>query len=166
MVEIYGTSAASYIGRGLVPATERYTKATVLYMDIVDFTRHCMVKQLDEISTKLKTLTMNLQIAVIAVIHINRQGQVRGSAGPEQVSNNVIRLTRDKKELDEWRRNVTQMDVEKCRLSGRTGPACWVYYDPETGRLSELSPEQTRKFQEGQTLAGDEFSLYSQGEAA
>ena len=50
MVEIYGLGAASYIDRGLVPATERYAQATVLYMDIVDFTRHCMAKQLDEIS--------------------------------------------------------------------------------------------------------------------
>lgn len=118
-------------------------------------------KQLDEISTKLKSLTMNLQIAVIAVIHINRQGQVRGSAGPEQVSNNVVRLTRDKKEIDEWRRNVTQMDVEKCRLSGRTGPACWIYYDNETGRLQELSPEMAKKFQDGGSLAGGEFEAYN-----
>lgn len=117
-------------------------------------------KQLDEISTKLKTLTMNLKICVIAVIHINRQGQVRGSAGPEQVSNTVIRLTRDKKESDDWRRNITQVDVEKCRLSGRTGPACWVYYNPDTGRLTQLSPELVKKFQEGQTLAGDEFETY------
>lgn len=118
-------------------------------------------KQLDEISTKLKSLTMNLQIAVIAVIHINRQGQVRGSAGPEQVSNNVIRLTRDKKEVDEWRRNVTQMDVEKCRLSGRTGPACWIFYDNETGRLVELTPDLAKKFQDGGSLAGGEFEAYN-----
>lgn len=118
-------------------------------------------KQLDEISTKLKSLTMNLQIAVVAVIHINRQGQVRGSAGPEQVSNNVIRLTRDKKEIDEWRRNVTQMDVEKCRLSGRTGPACWIFYNNETGRLEELSPEMVKRFQEGGSLAGGEFEAYN-----
>jgi len=118
-------------------------------------------KQLDEISTKLKSLTMNLQIAVVAVIHINRQGQVRGSAGPEQVSNNVIRLTRDKKEVDEWRRNVTQMDVEKCRLSGRTGPACWIFYDNDTGRLVELTPDLAKKFQEGGSLAGDEFEAYN-----
>jgi twinkle protein len=117
-------------------------------------------KQLDEISTKLKSLTMNLQIAVVAVIHINRQGQVRGSAGPEQVSNNVIRLTRDKKEVDDWRRNVTQMDVEKCRLSGRTGPACWLFYDSETGRLVELGQEETKKFLEGGSLAGEEFATY------
>ena len=50
MCEVYGVGAASYIDRGLVPATERYAQATVLYMDIVDFTRHCMAKQLDEIS--------------------------------------------------------------------------------------------------------------------
>lgn len=117
-------------------------------------------KQLDEISTKLKSLTMNLQIAVVAVIHINRQGQVRGSAGPEQVSNNVIRLTRDKKEVDDWRRNVTLMEVEKCRLSGRTGPACWIFYDNETGRLRELSQDEVKKFLDGGSLAGSEFELY------
>ena len=48
--ELYGLGAASYIDRGLVPATERYAQATVLYMDIVDFTRQCMAKPLDEIS--------------------------------------------------------------------------------------------------------------------
>ena len=42
-------------------------------------------KQLDEISTKLKTMTMNLDIAVFCVIHTNRQGEARGSAGPEKV---------------------------------------------------------------------------------
>ena len=117
-------------------------------------------KQLDEISTKLKVLTMNLNISVIAVIHINRQGQVRGSAGPEQVSNNVIRLVRDKKEVDEWRRNVTRLEVEKCRLSGRTGPACWIYYDNETGRLTELSPDLVKKFEDGESVAGNEFEVY------
>lgn len=119
-------------------------------------------KQLDEISTKLKTLTMNLNICVIAVIHINRQGQVRGSAGPEQVSNNVIRLERDKRDTDEWRRNVTRMVVEKCRLSGKTGPACWVYYDPVTNRLVELSKEAADIFESGATPAGNEFEMYKQ----
>lgn len=118
-------------------------------------------KQLDEISTKLKVLTMNLNISVVAVIHINRQGEIRGSAGPAQVSNNVIRLTRDKKEVDEWRRNVTKMEVEKCRLSGRTGPACWIFYDNETGRLSELSQELVEKFEKGESNAGNEFEQYA-----
>lgn len=118
-------------------------------------------KQLDEISTKIKTLTLNLQICCICVIHINRQGMVRGSAGPEQVSNNVIRLERDKKETDDWRRNVTKLIVEKCRLSGRTGPAAWVFYNPMTGRLEELSKEQVDDFEQGGNGAGHEFDSYA-----
>jgi twinkle protein len=118
-------------------------------------------KQLDEISTKLKTMTMNLGICCVCVIHINRQGQVRGSAGPEQVSNNVIRLERDKQEVDEWRRNVTRMVVEKCRLSGRTGPSAWVWYNPITGRLQELTQEERDSYEQGGSNTGHEFAGFS-----
>lgn len=117
-------------------------------------------KQLDEISTKLKTLTLNLNICCIAVIHVNRKGEVRGSAGPEQVSNNVIRLERDKKETDEWRRNVTKISVEKCRLSGRTGPAAWVWYNGMTGRLQEMDADEIARFEAGENNAGNEFGAY------
>ena len=120
-------------------------------------------KQLDEISTKLKTLTMNLNICLICVIHINRQGSVRGSAGPEQVSNNTVRLERDKKDADEWRRNVTRMVVEKCRLSGRTGPAAYVYYDGDTGRLIELEKDAIDIFESGMSITGNEFAIYQGG---
>lgn len=118
-------------------------------------------KQLDEISTKLKTLTLNLNICLVCVIHINRQGQIRGSAGPEQVANNVVRLSRDKNEVDEWRRNVTAMTVEKCRLSGKTGPACWVYYNSMTGRLEEIKDRDLiNQYEQGGSIAGHEFSAY------
>lgn len=114
-------------------------------------------KQLDEISTKIKTLTMNLDIAVFCVIHINRQGQVRGSAGPEQVANIVIRLERNKKDLSEWRRNITRLSVEKNRKFGRTGPACYLSYSEMTGRLEELSPELVQEYEMGGNGVGHEF---------
>lgn len=117
-------------------------------------------KQLDEISTKLKTLTMNLNISVIAVIHINRQGQVRGSAGPEQVANIIIRLERDKKDPNEWRRNVTKVTVEKNRFCGKTGPACYLYYNEITNRLEELDKEAAEEYERGGTPAGNEFASY------
>lgn len=117
-------------------------------------------KQLDEISTKIKTLTMNLDIAVICVIHINRQGQVRGSAGPEQVANTVVRLERDKKELNEWRRNITKLTIEKNRKHGRTGPACWLYYNETTGVLEELSKEMAYEYEHGGSNVGNEFENY------
>lgn len=120
-------------------------------------------KQLDEISTKLKTLTMNLDIAVICVVHINRQGQVRGSAGPEQVANIVMRLERDKKEMNEWRRNITRVSIEKNRKYGRTGPAAWLFYNSTTGRLEELTKELAYEFEHGGSGAGNEFENYGKG---
>lgn len=117
-------------------------------------------KQLDEISTKLKMLCMNLQIAVIAVIHINRQGQIRGSAGPEQIANIVVKLHRDKTDPDPWRRNVTKLTVEKNRFCGRTGPACWLYYNEVTGDLEELTKEAADVYENGGNIAGHEFEVY------
>lgn len=117
-------------------------------------------KQLDEISTKIKMLCMNLNLCVICVIHINRQGQVRGSAGPEQVANIVIKLHRDKTDPDPWRRNVTQLVVEKNRFCGRTGPACYLFYNEITGCLEELSKEASELYERGGNLAGNEFELY------
>lgn len=104
-------------------------------------------KLLDEISTKIKVLTMELQIAVIAVIHQNRNGQIRGTAGVEQLANIVIKLFRDKEADDPFRRNVTKVVVQKNRFCGRTGPACYLLYVTETGRLTELSPEQVKEYE-------------------
>lgn len=109
-------------------------------------------KQLDEISTKLKTLAMELNIALICVIHTNRQGQIRGTAGVEQIANIVIRLERNKVEENEWRRNITKITIEKNRFCGYTGPACYLWYNKETGTLTELDPEQVKIFEEGGTL--------------
>ena len=106
-------------------------------------------KMLDEIATKIKTLTMELDIAVLSVIHTNRQGLIRGTAGVEQLANIVIRLQRDKTEADEWRRNITKISVEKNRFCGFTGPAAYLWYNKETGCLLELDEEEAKRFEEG-----------------
>lgn len=112
-------------------------------------------KQLDEITTKLKTLTMELDLAVIAVIHTNRQGQIRGTAGVEQLANIVIRAERNKTDRDEWRRNVMKLTVEKNRFCGFTGPASYLWYNAETARLSELDKEEVELYENGGTLGDD-----------
>lgn len=106
-------------------------------------------KQLDEIATKLKTLTVELQICVLAVIHQNRQGQIRGTAGVEQLANIVIKLHRDKEDPDAFKRDVTKVVVQKNRFCGRTGPASYLKYDPESGRLNELDQEGIRQYESG-----------------
>lgn len=116
-------------------------------------------KQLDEIATKLKTLTMELDIAVIAIIHTNRQGQIRGTAGVEQLANIVVRLERDKTSNNEWRRNITKVSVEKNRFCGYTGPACYLWYNPETGRLSELEDEEVAIYEQGDALTDDRYGF-------
>ena len=106
-------------------------------------------KQLDEITTKLKTLCMERDLAIICVIHQNRQGQIRGTAGVEQLSNIVISLERDKTDPNEWRRNVTKVTVEKNRFCGRTGPASYLFYNEMTGRLTELTKEEVVEYENG-----------------
>lgn len=114
-------------------------------------------KQLDEISTKLKMLCMEKNIAVIAVIHQNRQGQIRGTAGVEQLANIVFKLQRDRTDPSEWRRNITKITCEKNRFCGRTGPSAYLYYDEVTGRLRELDANEIRHYEEGGTGAGLEM---------
>jgi twinkle protein len=109
-------------------------------------------KRLDEISTKLKTLCMELNIALIAVIHQNRAGQIRGTAGVEQLANIVFKLYRDNTDPDPWRRNVTKIVVEKNRFCGRTGPACYLWWNEMTNRLVELTPEEVKKYEDGETV--------------
>lgn len=104
-------------------------------------------KQLDEITTKIKTLCMELNIAVIVVIHQNRSGQIRGTAGVEQLANIVIKLHRDKTDPDEWRRNITKVVVEKNRFCGRTGPGCYLFYDEFSGRLRELDKDDIIRYE-------------------
>jgi twinkle protein len=109
-------------------------------------------KRLDEIATKLKTLCMELNIAVIGVIHQNRQGQIRGTAGVEQLANIVFKLYRDNTDPDPWRRNVTKIVVEKNRFCGRTGVACYLWWNEMTNRLVELNAEEVVKYEEGGTV--------------
>lgn len=110
-------------------------------------------KQLDEISTKLKTLCMELNICVIAVIHLSRNGNIRGSAGPEQLANIVIKLHRDVLDESEWRRNVTKVVVEANRFCGDTGPVDHLFFDKSTGRMVPLTAEQVKEYEAGGVVA-------------
>ena len=74
---------------------------------------------------------------MIAVVHVNRQGQIRGTAGIEQLANIVVGLKRDRLAEDDIERNTTDVIVWKNRWTGETGTACHLYYDPATGRMME-----------------------------
>ena len=110
-------------------------------------------KALDEIMTKLRSLTQDTGIVLFAVSHLKRPdgkgheegavtsvAQLRGSASIAQLSDFVIGLERNGQADDATERNTTQVRVLKNRFSGMTGPAGCVLYDTVTGRLSEYDP--------------------------
>ena len=106
-------------------------------------------KQLDEAATKLKTLCMEKNLGLFQVIHQNRAGEIRGTAGVEQLSNIVIKVSRDKKAKDDFIRNVTTTSVEKNRFCGRTGPSGYLFYEANTGRLRELTRDEVEAYERG-----------------
>ena len=113
-------------------------------------------RALDEITTKLKTLTIELDICLIMVCHLRRTnskpaeegGQtslsdLRGTAGIAQLSNTVIGIERNGQADDPVERNTTTLRVLKNRFAGKTGVACQLFFDSETHRLSEVLEEHS-----------------------
>ena len=98
-------------------------------------------KTLDYAANEFKKLTMELGICIICVAHLNREGEIRGTSGIEKVANIIFKLEREHKSPNTLIRNTTQITVEKNRFSGETGPAGFVFFDCETGRLAEIDPE-------------------------
>lgn len=95
-------------------------------------------RALDAISTKLKSLTIELGVGILAIVHTNREGQIRGSAMIEKLANVMIKLERDVVNDNEEERCRTKVVIHKNRFSGMTGPACTLEYKKETNRLVEV----------------------------
>jgi len=100
--------------------------------------------------TKLRTLVQETDMALMIVSHLKRPdgkgheegavtslSQLRGSGSIAQLSDMVIGLERDAQNDDEVIRNTTSLRVLKNRFVGMTGPATYLFYDKDTGRLHE-----------------------------
>lgn len=109
-------------------------------------------KAIDEIMTKLRTLVQELDISLFLVSHLRRAsgtahedgarislGELRGSQSIAQLSDIVLGLERDQQHADPQIRNTSTVRVLKNRYSGQTGPACYLLYDTETGRMREVA---------------------------
>jgi len=113
-------------------------------------------KAIDEIMTKLRTLVSETGIGMFLVSHLRRSqgkahedggqvsiGELRGSQSIAQLSDIVIGMERDQQNENEATRNTTTVRVLKNRYTGETGPACWLAYDRNTGRMSEVPNPHT-----------------------
>jgi len=118
-------------------------------------------KAIDAIMTKLRQLVQETGVGLFLVSHLRRpQGkahedggqislaELRGSASIAQLSDMVIGLERNQQHEDPEIRNTTTVRVLKNRFSGLTGPACYLYYDKDTGRMVETSNPETRAIED------------------
>ena len=112
-------------------------------------------KAIDAIMTKLRKIVQETGVGLFLISHLRRPqgkaheegGQVslselRGSAAIAQLSDIVIGLERNQQADDPIVRNQTTLRVIKNRFSGLTGKACRLFYDSETGRLSEVIDDE------------------------
>lgn len=119
-------------------------------------------KAIDEVMTKLRTLTQETGICLFLVSHLRRtmgkgheEGAVtslsdlRGSASIAQLSDMVFGFERNGQAEEAGERNTTHIRVLKNRFSGETGLACSLLYNTHTGRMKEVNYDFNK------TLGGD-----------
>jgi len=107
-------------------------------------------KALDEIMTKLRMIVQETGVALFCVSHLKRPdgkgheegaatslSALRGSGAIGQLSDIVLGLERNGQAEDLRERHTTRVRVLKNRFSGLTGPACSLYYDRISGRMTE-----------------------------
>jgi len=107
-------------------------------------------KAIDAIMTALRSLVQETGICLFLVSHLKRAsgtahedgarislGELRGSQAIAQLSDMVIGMERNQQDVDPVERNTTLVRVLKNRYTGDTGPACYLYYNRETGRMVE-----------------------------
>jgi twinkle protein len=104
---------------------------------------------IDNLMTKLATLAQELNIRIVTITHLKKPmgkpheegGHVslddfRGSGTIKQLTHTAIGLERNQQ--DEQRKHYTRLRLLKCRETGETGEAGWLFYEKDSGRLREV----------------------------
>jgi len=110
---------------------------------------------IDEFMDKCLKLAKNTGVSIIIVSHMRKPNakdahdvgeyDLKGSGSINQIAFNTILLSRDKMTEDEYARNCTQVQLVKCRRTGRTGVAGWLYYENKTSRLVATQAPEIKK---------------------
>jgi twinkle protein len=122
---------------------------------------------IDVLMTKLRSLVEETGISLNLVSHLRRAnssksheegGEVslahlRGSHSIAQLSDMVYALERNQQETDETLANTTLVRILKNRYSGEVGPTTYLFYDKDSGRMSEISnPFEVKEDEEGEAF--------------
>lgn len=97
------------------------------------------VATLDELSTRLAMLAMELEFGLHFVSHVTDEGKTRGSRNISKIADIRIDLDRNLKSDDASVRNTTKLTVSKNRFCGDTGPAGLLTFNRDKFTVSEKS---------------------------
>ncbi len=92
---------------------------------------------LDELSTQLAMLAMELEFGLHFVSHVNDFGKTRGSRNISKIADIRIDLERNLKAESATERNTTKLTVSKNRFCGDTGPAGELFFNRDKFTVSE-----------------------------
>ena len=109
-------------------------------------------KSIDILMTKLRSLVEQTGICLLLVSHLRRPSgdrghedgrevtlsHLRGSASIGHLSDGVIGLERNQQDDDPIIANTTTIRILKNRYTGDTGVATHLFYNKDTGRMTEI----------------------------
>jgi twinkle protein len=109
-------------------------------------------KSIDILMTKLRSLVEETGIGLLLVSHLRRPtgdrgheegkevslSHLRGSASIAHLSDSVIAMERNQQSEDEIIANTTTIRILKNRYTGETGIACYLHYNKDTGRMTQV----------------------------
>ena len=113
-------------------------------------------KAIDDFMDRCLKMIKNTEVSMIIVSHMRQPPQgrgphavdeydLKGSSSINQIATNTILLSRDKLAEDDYARNCTQVQLVKCRRTGRTGVAGWLFYENNTSRLVATQAPEMKK---------------------
>ena len=128
-----------------------------LHMLVNQLTEMDERRGIDNLMNRLRSLVEETGVGMFLVSHLRRaagekgheQGievslsHLKGSQGISQLSDCVIALERNQQAEDAQEANTTKVRVLKSRYTGDTGLACSLRYNPDTGRMLEVSDDET-----------------------
>lgn len=116
-------------------------------------------ERIDTIMTKLAKLVKETNAIIVLIVHLRKtEGKsfelgavptlddLRGSGSIKQLSWDVLGLSRNQQHPSPVVSNTTELTVLKCRFTGRTGHAGYLFFDDSSGRMIQTEqPEGYRK---------------------
>lgn len=102
-------------------------------------------RAMDNIVDKLRLLTIELDITIVAISHLNREGKLWGTSKIEKLANTIIKLERANLSEDDKERCRSKVIFLKNRFGGRTGTVGYLDYNPITNKLEESNDKDYKE---------------------